>query len=79
MLPFLLYTKGLSVIESSKASIIATIEPVVASVFAFIIFNEYLNVWQYFGIILVILAIIIVQKKSNKCTKQTVISGHPTL
>ncbi|MBO1511296.1 DMT family transporter [Metabacillus bambusae] len=68
MLPFLLYTKGLNKIESSTASIIATIEPVVASLIGFMIFQEKLNLWQYMGIILVIAAVIITSKKSTKKT-----------
>ena len=85
MLPFLFYTKGLSTIESSRASIIATIEPVVASLVGFMIFNEKLNLYQYFGIILVISAVMIVQETSKKTTKTTLISnvlslkwGRPT-
>ena len=75
MLPFIFYTKGLNTIESSQASIIATIEPVVASLVGFLIFHEKLNVWQYFGIFLVIAAVIIVQGTSKK-TKKSVISNE---
>lgn len=75
MLPFIFYTKGLNTIESSQASIIATIEPVVASLVGFLIFHEKLNVWQYFGIFLVIAAVIIVQETSKK-TKKSVISNE---
>jgi len=76
MLPFLLYTKGLNAIESSTASIIATIEPVVASLVGFLIFQEKLNLWQYMGIFLVIAAVIITSKKS---TKKTLISNEMSL
>lgn len=76
MLPFLLYTKGLNIIESSRASIIATIEPVVASLIGFMVFQEKLNLWQYMGIILVIAAVIITSKKS---TKKTLISNEISL
>jgi drug/metabolite transporter (DMT)-like permease len=69
MLPFLLYTKGLTIIESSRAAIIATIEPVVASLVGFIVFQEILNFWQYFGIFLVIAAVIIVQETSKNNRK----------
>ncbi|MFB5285384.1 DMT family transporter [Peribacillus sp. Hz7] len=78
MLPFIFYTKGLNTIESSQASIIATIEPVVASLVGFLIFHEKLNVWQYFGIFLVIAAVIIVQETSKK-TKKSVISNELSL
>ncbi|WP_186578003.1 DMT family transporter [Aquibacillus kalidii] len=79
MLPFLLYTKGLSVIESSRASIIATIEPVVAALTGFILFQEQLNLWQYVGIIFVISAVIFVQEKSQKTYKQAFLSDEPSL
>ncbi|MCQ6274774.1 EamA family transporter [Bacillus sp. V3B] len=71
MLPFIFYTKGLNTIESSRASIIATIEPVVASLVGFFVFQETLNVWQYFGILMVIASVIIVQETAKKTNKKT--------
>jgi drug/metabolite transporter (DMT)-like permease len=65
MLPFIFYTKGLNTIESSRASIIATIEPVVASLMGFLIFHEKLNLWQYLGIVMVIAAVVIVQESTK--------------
>lgn len=79
MLPFIFYTKGLSEIESSRASIVATIEPVIASLVGFFIFQEKLNLWQYIGIILVITAVIIVQETSKMTAKQTSITREPSL
>lgn len=79
MLPFIFYTKGLNTIESSQASIIATIEPVVAALVGFLIFHEKLNVWQYFGIFLVIAAVIIVQETSKKANKKSVIPNELSL
>lgn len=61
VLAFLSYTKGLDKIESSKASIIATVEPVVATIIAVVAFGEVLSVQHIFGIILVISAIFIVK------------------
>ncbi|WP_377890600.1 DMT family transporter [Alkalihalobacillus sp. R86527] len=66
MLPFIFYTKGLHHVESSRASIIATIEPVVASFIGFFIFNETLSLWQYIGMILVISSVIIVQESKKR-------------
>ncbi|KAA0955156.1 EamA family transporter [Planococcus sp. ANT_H30] len=66
MLPFIFYTKGLQYVESSRASIIATIEPVVASVVGFFIFNETLSTWQYVGMIMVISSVIIVQESKKQ-------------
>ncbi|MGE6415193.1 DMT family transporter [Planococcus kocurii] len=66
MLPFIFYTKGLQFVESSRASIIATIEPVVASVVGFFIFNETLSTWQYLGMVMVISSVIIVQESKKQ-------------
>lgn len=60
-LSFIFYTKGLTSVESSRASIMATIEPVVASILSFLIFSETLSWIQYAGILLVIVAVIMVQ------------------
>ncbi|MEW9672751.1 DMT family transporter [Ammoniphilus sp. 3BR4] len=72
VLPFIFYTKGLHTVESSRASIIATIEPVVASLVGFLGFQEKLNLWQYFGMVLVIGAVIIVQETSVKSNKKPI-------
>lgn len=58
-IPYILYTKGLSGIEASKASILATLEPVVAAIIGMIIFGEPKNLMKIIGIILVISAVII--------------------
>ena len=79
MLPFIFYTNGLKTVESSRASIIATIEPVVASLLGFMVFQEKLNIWQYFGIFLVITAVIIVQETTKKSKKKTLISNELSL
>ncbi len=64
-LAYLLYTKGLQHIEASRASIIATIEPVVAALVGWLVFSEQLDTWQYTGVVLVLTAIVIVQEKTN--------------
>ncbi|MDN7240768.1 DMT family transporter [Planococcus sp. N028] len=66
VLPFLFYTKGLEIIESSRASIIATIEPVVAVVVGIMIFSEHLNLWQYIGISFVIGAVLLVRETKKQ-------------
>lgn len=55
--PFLLYTKGLSKLETSKASIIATLEPIVATVVGVLLFAEPLTGAKIIGILLVIWAV----------------------
>ena len=66
VMPFLLYTKGLSYLETSKASIIATIEPVVATVIGIILFGEPITIYKIIGVFLVVFAVsILEQKKEN--------------
>ena len=55
--PYILYTKGLSGIEASKASILANIEPVVAALIGIVIFSEGAGMLKLFGIFLVIVAV----------------------
>lgn len=66
VLPFMFYTKGLSKLESSKASLIATLEPVVASLVGFTIFKESVTLSKVAGIALVITALVIIREKPQK-------------
>ncbi len=63
---YLLYTLGLSYVESSRASITATIEPIVATLVGTLLFSEMLSMWQIVGISLVIFAVVIVQETQKK-------------
>lgn len=63
---FLLYTKGLSHVESSRASILSTIEPVVAICVGFLVFQDVLTIWQWVGVCLVIASIILATTSSSK-------------
>lgn len=65
-LAYFLYTTGLSLVESGRASIAATVEPVVATLVGVLIFNEILTSYQIIGILLVLAAVILVQFKKNK-------------
>jgi len=76
MLAYIMYTKGLQYVESSRASIIATVEPVVASILSFIIFQEKLVFWQYIGILMVITAVIIVQESPKKNRTSIIQKAH---
>ncbi len=59
VIPYVLYTIGLNHIESSKASIIASVEPVVATISGIIFFNESFSIFNALGVLLVISAIIL--------------------
>lgn len=65
--PYLLYTAGLKNTEPGKASIMATLEAVVASFAGIIVFGESLTIAGAIGIILVFSAVwILNRKKSNQ-------------
>lgn len=65
IVPFMLYTKGLSKVEPSRASILATIEPVVATTLGFLLFSEPLTFFKISGICLVISGAVIVSLNSK--------------
>ena len=58
-LPYLFYTKGLEGLENSKASTMASVEPVVATLLGVVMYDEKLTLIGIFGIILVLSAIVI--------------------
>lgn len=59
VLPYILYTIGLEKVENGKASIIASIEPVVATILGILVFHEALKFHVILGICLVLGAIIV--------------------
>ena len=62
-LPYVLYSRGLEQMESSKASILASVEPVVSALFGVLVFHETLSVWGILGIAMVLGAIIVLNVK----------------
>lgn len=65
VLPFLLYTKGLSYLETSKASIIATLEPIVATIIGITLYSEPLTLFKIIGIALVVFAVFILREEGK--------------
>jgi len=63
LFPYLCYTKGLSGMENGTASVIASIEPVMATVLGILIYKEKMTFMNAFGMILVLLSIIILNSK----------------
>jgi drug/metabolite transporter (DMT)-like permease len=62
----LLYTAGLRGVPTSVAPIIATIEPVVATVISVTVYNEVFEVGHFLGIVLVLLSVLVLNLKVNK-------------
>ena len=64
VLPYVFYTLGLKYISASTASIIATVEPVVATVIGAWYFGEELGVpFGYIGVGLVFLSVVLINIK----------------
>ena len=65
-LPYVLYSIGLENMESSKASILASVEPVVSALFGVFVFHEALSIWGILGILMVLGAIVVLNVKLKK-------------
>lgn len=66
VIPFLLYTLGLNRTTAGRAAVLATVEPVAATVFGFFVMKETVGPVAVAGIILVFAAIIILSVKNGK-------------
>lgn len=66
LLPYLSYTKGLQGMENGAASVLASIEPVVATMLGVLIYKEEMNIWNILGICLVLGSIILINLKISK-------------
>jgi drug/metabolite transporter (DMT)-like permease len=62
VLPYLCYTIALTYIDTGRAAITATLEPIVAAMVGILFFGEMLSNWQILGIVLVVAAVASVQK-----------------
>ena len=69
VIPFLAYTTGLRYVEASKAGILATIEPMVATLFGILVFSEPLTVLSAAGILLILGAVVLLNLKEGKADK----------
>lgn len=61
--PYLTYTLGLKYVENGKASIIASVEPVTATLLGALLFHEKLTVSGVLGIVLVLAALALCNEK----------------
>jgi len=66
VLPYVFYTIGLSGTESGSAAIMASVEPVVATIVSLLIFREGITIWGVIGIMLVLSSIVILNTKTKK-------------
>ena len=66
VIPFGAYTLGLQTVEASKAGIIATIEPMVATLIGIVLFSEPFTVFSGLGMILILGAVILLNRKPKE-------------
>ncbi|MCC8141624.1 MAG: DMT family transporter [Lachnospiraceae bacterium] len=69
--PFLLYSQGLKVLEPGRASIIAFVEPLTATVMGLIVFHEPLTVFSVIGIALMFGSVILLNIKFKNQQMET--------
>ena len=62
-LPYVLYTFGLGGLETSKAAILVTVEPLVGTLLGFFVFREDFNLFKIMGIILIFISLLFVSKE----------------
>jgi drug/metabolite transporter, DME family len=65
ILPFGFYYEGINLIRSTRASITATLEPIIASLVSYLFLNEIMTPLQMMGGVLVIASIILLQLKQE--------------
>ena len=70
VIPFLAYTLGLRTVEASKAGILATVEPLVATLFGITVFSEPLTILSGSGMILILAAVILLNWKPRNHNKK---------
>ena len=66
VVPYLSYTKGLSGLPASKASVTATIEPVVAAILGIVVFHESVTMMKLTGIVLVLSSVVVMGRQEQK-------------
>lgn len=66
VLPYLFYTEGLAYVRASSASIMASVEPVVATIAGVLVFHEPMTMASFAGIVLVVGAIVLLNMKKLK-------------
>lgn len=67
---YIVYTYGLNLTEASKASILTTVEPVVATLVGIFIFSETFHSMQFLGMFIIIAAVILMQLNSKMLRQQ---------
>ena len=70
VLPYLLYTKGLEYVENGPASVMASVEPVVATLLGLLVFSERPTVSALIGMVLVLGALVLLSFQPKRRSSQ---------
>ncbi|MBQ3061590.1 MAG: EamA family transporter [Lachnospiraceae bacterium] len=73
VIPYILYNLGMKGLDNSKASIIASIEPVMASAIGIIVYDENVTIAQVVGISLVVFSIVMCNLKVQETKENTIL------
>ena len=65
VIPFAAYTRGLTYVEPSRAAILATVEPMVATLLGALVFAEPVTLLSGLGIVLILVSVVILNVKSE--------------
>lgn len=65
VIPFLAYTLGLQTVEASRAGILATVEPLVATLIGVVVFSEPLTLLSGLGILLILAAVVLLNRETT--------------
>ena len=65
VIPFLFYTLGLRTVEASRAGILATVEPLVATLIGVVVYDEPLTALSGLGILLILSAVVLLNMKQK--------------
>lgn len=78
VLPFLLYTAALTGMETSKAAVIASVEPVMAALLGLVVFHEVPSLAAAAGILLVLVAVLVLNLGGSRLPAKTPDGGKTT-
>lgn len=70
LIAFLLYTKGLQNMEAGKASVMAFVEPMVATIAGILLYKEQMNIQNMLGIGLIFISVILLNVKFKHKTNE---------
>ncbi|MED1862086.1 EamA family transporter [Fictibacillus nanhaiensis] len=70
------YTQGLKQMDASKAAIISTIEPVVATLMGLILYKEAVSFVQIIGILFVLGAVLMIQERNEKDIQTSIVQNR---